>query len=88
MAHGGRLVFVGLVKSDIAFNDPEFHKHELTLMSSRNATREDFEQVKLAIMSGGLDVGRYITHRVSFEQMIEQFTSWLEPESNVIKAVV
>ncbi len=88
VAHGGRLVFVGLVKSDIAFNDPEFHKHELTLMSSRNATREDFEQVKLAIMSGGLDVGRYITHRVSFEQMIEQFTSWLEPESNVIKAVV
>jgi hypothetical protein len=39
-------------------------------------------------MSGGLDVERYITHRVSFEQMIGQFTSWLEPESNVIKAVV
>jgi 2-desacetyl-2-hydroxyethyl bacteriochlorophyllide A dehydrogenase len=88
VAHGGRLVFVGLVKADIAFNDPDFHKRELTLMSSRNATREDFEQVKQAVMSGSIDVNRYVTHQAPFEQMIERFGDWMRPEMNVIKAVL
>ena len=39
--HSGQLVFVGLVKQDVTFNDPAFHKHEMTLKSSRNATAAD-----------------------------------------------
>jgi len=87
-AHGGTLVFVGLVKSNITFNDPEFHKRELTLMGSRNATREDFEFVKTTIQQGTVDISRYITHRSSLEEMMPEFQSWLKPESRVIKAVV
>jgi threonine dehydrogenase-like Zn-dependent dehydrogenase len=45
MAHGARYVLVGLQKGDIGFSHPEFHKREGTLMSSRNATRIDFEHV-------------------------------------------
>ena len=45
LAHGGRYVLVGLQKEEIAFSHPEFHKREATLMSSRNATRADFEGV-------------------------------------------
>ena len=45
MAHGARYVLVGLQKGAICFSHPEFHKREATLMSSRNATREDFEHV-------------------------------------------
>jgi len=88
VAHGGKLVYVGLVKADIIFNDPEFHKRELTLMGSRNATKEDFDHVYEAVKSGSIDVGSYITHRSSFEGMIGQFESWLKPESKVIKAMV
>lgn len=88
VAHGGRLVYVGLVKADIAFNDPEFHKRELTLMGSRNATKEDFANVYDAVKSGDIDVDSYITHRSSFEGMIGQFETWLKPESKVIKAMV
>ncbi|QJD83162.1 zinc-binding alcohol dehydrogenase family protein [Cohnella herbarum] len=88
VAHGGTLVFVGLVKSDITFNDPEFHKRELTLMGSRNATKEDFANVYEAVKSGGIDVASYITHRSSFDGMIGQFENWLKPESKVIKAMV
>lgn len=89
VSHGGRLVFVGLVKADIAFNDPDFHKKELTLMSSRNATREDFDIVIQAVRnSGEIDIDRYITHRASFGQMIEEFESWLNPANGVIKAIV
>lgn len=88
VAHGGTLVFVGLVKADIGFHDPEFHKRELTLMGSRNATREDFDLVMEAVRSGSIDVESYITHRAPFEQIIEHFDSWLKPESKVIKAMV
>ena len=88
VAHGGKLIFVGLVRADIAFNDPEFHKREMTLMGSRNATPEDFDTVLAAVRSGAVDVERYITHRAPFDQMLEHFQTWLKPESRVIKALV
>lgn len=88
VGHGGSLLYVGLVKGDITFNDPNFHSREMTLMGSRNATMEDFQFVTKAISAGYIDVERYITHRASFEEMINQYDSWLKPESNVIKALV
>ncbi|MEX1029087.1 MAG: zinc-binding alcohol dehydrogenase family protein [Paenibacillaceae bacterium] len=88
VAHGGKLIYVGLVKADISFNDPEFHKREMTLMGSRNATKEDFDTVLDAIGSGHIDVNSFITHRAPFDEMIDNFESWLKPETQVIKAVV
>ncbi|MCD9025527.1 zinc-binding alcohol dehydrogenase family protein [Cohnella silvisoli] len=88
VAHGGTLVYVGLVKADLTFHDPEFHKRELTLMGSRNATKEDFTLVYEAVKGGNIDVGSFITHRSPFEGMISEFESWLKPESKVIKAMV
>ncbi|MZQ85667.1 alcohol dehydrogenase catalytic domain-containing protein [Paenibacillus sp. 5J-6] len=88
VAHSGKLVYVGLVKADISFHDPEFHKRELTLMGSRNATMEDFDTVREALRSGVIDIESYITHRADFEDMIGQFETWLKPESKVIKAIV
>jgi threonine dehydrogenase-like Zn-dependent dehydrogenase len=41
VAHGGCLVFVSVVKDEIRFSDPEFHKREMMLVGSRNATRQD-----------------------------------------------
>jgi 2-desacetyl-2-hydroxyethyl bacteriochlorophyllide A dehydrogenase len=88
VSHGGRLVYVGLVKVDITFSDPEFHKKELTLMGSRNATLEDFDVVLYAVRGGSIDTDRYITHRAGFDQMIDEFKNWLNPESGVIKAII
>ncbi|WP_026565071.1 zinc-binding alcohol dehydrogenase family protein [Bacillus sp. UNC41MFS5] len=87
-AHGGKLIYVGLTKGNISFDDPDFHKKELTLMGSRNATREDFEYVVRAIQNGGVDIESYITHRASFDEMLNQFEEWLTPEAKVIKAIV
>jgi len=87
-SHGGTLVYVGLVKSDISFHDPEFHKRELTLMGSRNATREDFDAVRQAMADGRVNIERYISHRAGFEEMIDRFEGWMKPESGVIKAMV
>lgn len=88
VAHGGKLVYVGLVKADLSFHDPEFHKREMTLMGSRNATIEDFAAVQEAVRAGSIDVDSFITHRVPFHEMISHFDSWLKPESKVIKAMV
>ncbi|MFX3634225.1 MAG: zinc-binding alcohol dehydrogenase family protein [Candidatus Pristimantibacillus sp.] len=88
VGHGGKLVYVGLVKADITFSDPEFHKREMTLLGSRNATIEDFDNVIGAVKGGNIDVNSFITHRTSFENMIEHFDTWLNPESKVIKAMV
>ncbi|MBB3111307.1 2-desacetyl-2-hydroxyethyl bacteriochlorophyllide A dehydrogenase [Paenibacillus phyllosphaerae] len=87
-AHGGKLVFVGLVKGDIAFSDPEFHKRELTLMGSRNATGADFQHVVNVLREDIFDMNQYITHRAAFNEMIDSFGTWLNPASKVIKAVV
>lgn len=88
LAHGGRYVLVGLQKQEIVISHPEFHKREATLMSSRNATRADFEQVINAMVAGKLNAANYITHRVSFDQVKEAFPSWLNPATGVIKAMV
>jgi threonine dehydrogenase-like Zn-dependent dehydrogenase len=88
LSHGGKYVLVGLQKGDISFSHPEFHKREATLMSSRNATREDFEHVIACMKKGWIDPTNYITHRVNFEQVKDEFASWLNPENHVIKAMV
>ncbi|MEQ8810763.1 MAG: alcohol dehydrogenase, partial [Imperialibacter sp.] len=86
--HSARYVLVGLQKGDITFSHPEFHKREGTLMSSRNATREDFEHVLACMKSKLIDPGTYITHQVTFDKVKKTFDSWLDPKTGVIKAMV
>ncbi|QDA58960.1 zinc-binding alcohol dehydrogenase family protein [Hymenobacter jejuensis] len=88
LAHGGRYVLVGLQKGEISFSHPEFHKREATLLSSRNATRADFEHVIASMQAGHVDPTTYITHRVPFGQVQAEFASWLDPKTGVIKAMV
>ena len=88
MAHGARYVLIGLQKGQIDFSHPEFHKREATLMSSRNATREDFNHVISSMKKGVVDPTVYITHRVMFNEVIKEFESWLNPANRVIKAMV
>ena len=87
-APAGRIVFIGLFQGDFSFNDPYFHKKELTLMASRNALPTDFKQIIRMMEEGAIDTSAWITHRSSFDELVEQFNTWLKPESRVIKAVV
>lgn len=88
IAHGGRYILVGLQKGNICFSHPEFHKREATLMSSRNATKADFEYVISSIKNGLVQPLLFITHRVLFDEVKDEFANWLKPENNVIKAMV
>jgi threonine dehydrogenase-like Zn-dependent dehydrogenase len=88
MAHGAKYVLIGLQKGEICFSHPEFHKREATLMSSRNATRDDFEHVISCMKTKEVDPTTYITHRVFFDQVKDEFEGWLNPANGVIKAMI
>src|SRR5665213_459216 len=88
IAHGGRYVLIGLQKGDISFSHPEFHKREATLMSSRNATREDFEWVISSIKNKIINPENYITHRAIFSSVKDEFHQWQQPSNGIIKAIV
>jgi 2-desacetyl-2-hydroxyethyl bacteriochlorophyllide A dehydrogenase len=88
MAHGARYVLIGLQKGDISFSHPEFHKREATLLSSRNATRADFEQVISSMKKREVNPATFITQKVLFEKVKDEFEQWLHPVNGVIKAMV
>jgi 2-desacetyl-2-hydroxyethyl bacteriochlorophyllide A dehydrogenase len=88
VAHGGRLVFAGLFQGDVTFNDPEFHRRELTLMASRNATAADFDHVIQSLESGRLNIASWITHHATPDEMLTAFPGWLDPSSGVVKAML
>lgn len=87
LASGGTLVFVGLVSDDIHFHDPEFHRRELTVMSSRNGTAEDFRHVIALVESGAIDTTPWITHRATPAELIRELPAWLDPASGCLKAM-
>jgi 2-desacetyl-2-hydroxyethyl bacteriochlorophyllide A dehydrogenase len=88
VAHGGALVMVSVVKDDITFSDPEFHKREMMLISSRNATRVDFEHVSASILSGSIPIEKLITHHTTLEDSPRDIARWAHEKSGLIKAVI
>ncbi len=87
-AHGGKIVFVGLFQGDVSFHDPSFHRKEITLLASRNATSQTFRTIINAIENGRMDTSRWITHRIPFTELPNRFQDLLKPDSGVIKAVI
>lgn len=85
---GGTYVMVGVVKDQIVFSDPDFHRREMTLLASRNATAEDFFNVIAAIREGHVDVARILTHRTSLGEAASDLPRWAREKDGLIKAVI
>jgi alcohol dehydrogenase len=88
IAHGGRLVYVGITTEEVKFKHPVFHKTEGTLLCSRNALPDDFTRIIGLIEHGRIDTKPWITHRTAFGDLPDVFASYTKPETGVIKAVV
>lgn len=69
---GGRVVWVGIVKSDVRVDDPLFHHRELTLYASRNSSGH-FPRIIRMIENGEIDTSIWITNRLSLERVPEEF---------------
>ena len=85
LAHGGRFVLIGLQRGDITFSHPEFHKRRTTLISGKNATRQDFEHVIACMKSGSVKSKTYITHRVGFSEIKRFLTAGLIHSRELLK---
>lgn len=88
VAHGGTYVLISVVKDEIAFSDPEFHKRETTLLASRNALPEDFDQVIARIRDGTIPTDALNTHRLSADDAPDHIPMLIEDADNVLKAIV
>ena len=88
VAQTGKLVYVGISTQEVSFNHPTMHRPEMTLLASRNAMPGDFKRIIGLIEDGTIDTDPWITHRTSFDTVIEEFETFTQPESGVIKAII
>lgn len=88
VAHGGRYVLVSIVSADITFSDPEFHKREMSLLGSRNATHEDFAAVIEVLRAGDFPLDAVVSHTLPFADVPDAISRLMEPGAGVIKALV
>ena len=88
IAHGGTYVMISVVRDSITFSDPEFHKREATLMGSRNATVEDFRYVEQCLRDGLIPDQALNTHRIPLSEVATRFTTLLDPQQGVVKAII
>jgi 2-desacetyl-2-hydroxyethyl bacteriochlorophyllide A dehydrogenase len=86
--HGGTFVLVGLVLGELSFDDPSFHRRELTLLSSRNATGADFRAIIGLIEEGKIDPASWITHRCELHDLPGVLDVWLRPDAGLLKGVL
>ena len=84
----GRLVYVGLAQGEVSFNDPLFHRREMTLLGSRNAVPRNFTEIIADMEKGNIDPLAWITHRCTLAEIPGRLPEWSEPKAGVIKAVV
>jgi 2-desacetyl-2-hydroxyethyl bacteriochlorophyllide A dehydrogenase len=86
VAHGGRLVFVGLVQAKVTLDDQLFHRREVTLLASRNSVG-NFPRIIEMIEAGLVDTRPWITHRMKLAEVPERFPL-LRRESFCVKAMI
>lgn len=82
----GKLVFVGLVQNKIAFEDPLFHRREMTVLASRNSAHA-FPSIMADIEAGRIDTTPWITHRLSLADVPAEFPG-LPKQPGLVKAMI
>src|SRR4051812_25972802 len=88
VAHGGRIVFVGLFQGELSFNDPNFHRRELTLCGSRNALPGTFRDIIALVEAGRVDTRPWITHRFKLADTPAIFPKEIAGNPAVLKAMI
>lgn len=85
--HGGRVVFLGLFIGELAFDDPNFHRRELTLLASRAGLTGTFREVIRLMETQQVDVLPLITHRFNFADTAQRLPQ-IHREPGLVKAMI
>lgn len=83
---GGTLVFVGLVQDRVSFDDPLFHRREMTVLASRNSAAA-FPPIIADIAAGRIDTTPWITHRLALADVPGRFPR-LPGDPTLLKAMI
>lgn len=88
VAPTGKLLFVGLTGAEVTFRPAHMHVREMTLLASRNALPDDFATVIHAMETGAVATDPWLTHRTTLDNFIDDFPTYTDAKSGLIKAVV
>ena len=86
VAFGGTLVLVGLVLNTITFDDPLFHRREMTIRASRNSAGA-FPDIIRRIEAGQIDTTPWVTHRLGLTDVPTVFGG-LPADPGLVKAMI
>jgi 2-desacetyl-2-hydroxyethyl bacteriochlorophyllide A dehydrogenase len=86
--NGGAYTLVGVIKGDLVWPDQEVHRRELTVRSSRNATKEDFDHVVDSIRRGLVPTDRLATHGTTLDRVPVDMPVWTHERQGLIKAII
>ena len=73
LQQGGKLIFVGLINDHVSLFDPDIHRREATILSSRNSVPAEHHRVLESMESGQIDVGAWPTEFARRTDMAERF---------------
>jgi L-galactonate 5-dehydrogenase len=85
--HGGKIVFLGLFIGELTFDDPNFHRRELTLLASRAGLTGTFREVIRLMETKQVDVLPLITHRFNFADTAERLPQ-IHRAPGLVKAMI
>ncbi|WHH58537.1 zinc-binding alcohol dehydrogenase family protein [Petroclostridium sp. X23] len=87
-AFGGRVVLIGVGKSNLDFNFTMIQKKELNVYGSRNALKEDFEQLIDIVSKGQVDLEKIITNTYSAYDAEKAFDDFNKNAGSMLKVVL
>ena len=87
-AFGGKIVLIGVGKENLDFNFTMIQKKELNIFGSRNARKEDFEQLIELVRGGGVDLEKVVTDEYPFEEAERAFREFSENAGKMLKVEI
>jgi len=88
VAFSGKVVLIGIGKSNLDFNFTIIQKKELNIYGSRNATKEDFEQLIEIVSKGEVDLEKIVTNTYSAYDAGKAFEDFSENAGSMLKVVL
>ncbi|WP_291633173.1 zinc-binding alcohol dehydrogenase family protein [Clostridium sp.] len=85
---GGRVVLIGVGKTNLDFNFTIIQKKELNIYGSRNAVKEDFEQLIEIVSKGEIDLEKIVTNTYSAYEAGKAFEDFSKDAGSMLKVLL
>lgn len=87
-AYRGRVVIVGVGKKTVDFLFSKMQLKELNMFGSRNATKEDFEEIIEMARTGKIDLLKVVTDIYPMERAAEAFCDLAKKQDSMLKVLL